>query len=440
MSSSDTIAAIATAPGRGGVAVVRVSGPGAFAIGSALSGRELSAAQAGRFFHVQLRSPSTRVPLDDALLLVFAAPRSYTGEDVVELQCHGGSVTPRRVLEACMAAGARLARRGEYTERAFLNGRLDLAAAEAVIDLIDARTVRAADDALARLGGTAAQLLETFYASAIDIASQLEHSLDFSEDELPSDFSSRLDAAIAALVARIDRRLSTAREGRLLHAGALVVLAGEPNAGKSSLLNALLDERRAIVSAEAGTTRDSIEAWAEIGGWPVRLVDTAGLRTTDNPIEAEGVARADELIAMADLVLRLRPNVKREMENGEAAREIVIASKGDLWGEAPKGWIKVSAVTGEGLDALRKQIAERLTLLAAREEEAAAGDVTLRQQECLQTARTALARAREALAMPEWVLAANEVRAAAEALGRLLGKICGEDLLDAVFSRFCVGK
>ena len=245
------------------------------------------------------------MPLDDGLVLVFAAPRSYTGEDVVEFQCHGGSIAPRRVLEACLAAGARLARRGEFTQRAFLNGRLDLSAAEAVIDLIDAKTDRAADDALARLGGTASAAFAALYAAALDLSSRLEHALDFSEDELPPDFVEGLARDVAALRARIAAHLATAREGRLLREGALVVLAGPPNAGKSSLLNALLGERRAIVSSAAGTTRDFLEEGVEIGGWPVRLVDTAGLRATDDVVEAEGVNRAEALIARADLVLAL---------------------------------------------------------------------------------------------------------------------------------------
>ena len=307
MNGDDTIVAVATAPGRGGVAVVRVSGPEAFRVASELAGRSVDATLAGRFFHTAFRDPRTRAVLDDGLVLVFAAPHSYTGEDVVELQGHGGSVAPRRVLEACLAAGARLARRGEFTERAFLNGRLDLGAAEAVIDLVDARTERAADDAVARLGGSASRSLEALYASAIDLSSQIEHALDFSEEELPADFGERLQRSISDLRATIVRKISTAREGRILREGALVVLAGAPNAGKSSLLNALLGERRAIVSDEAGTTRDSIEEWMEIGGWPVRLVDTAGLRTAVGAIEAEGVARAETLIAQADLVLRLVP-------------------------------------------------------------------------------------------------------------------------------------
>ena len=443
MPGNETIAAIATAPGRGGVAVVRISGPDAFRVAAAVCGRRVESAQAGRFFHSTFRDPACGSPLDDGLLLVFAAPRSYTGEDVVELQGHGGSVAPRRVLEACLAAGARLARRGEFTERAFLNGRLDLGAAEAVIDLVDAKTARAADDAVARLAGAASRPFERMYADAIDLSSRVEHALDFSEDELPPGFDAALAAGVDALSSRVEAKLSTAREGRILREGALVVLAGPPNAGKSSLLNALLGADRAIVSATAGTTRDAIEDWAEIGGWPVRLVDTAGLRATGDAVEAEGVARAEDLIARADLVLRLSPADAEPSAAGAAGdspREIRVCSKCDLGAMSPSGARRVSARTGEGLDALRGDIANRLAKLAARSDEETGADVTTRQRACLLDAQGALARARSALDLPDLVLAANELRAAAEAIGRVLGKVYSDDLLDALFSRFCVGK
>ena len=422
MDETETIAAISTPPGRGGVAVVRVSGPDAFAVATRLTGRSVDASLAGRFFHAVFKARG--LPLDDGLVLVFAAPRSYTGEDAVEFQCHGGSIAPRRVLEACLAAGARLARRGEFTQRAFLNGRLDLSAAEAVIDLIDAKTDRAADDALARLGGTASAAFAALYAAALDLSSRLEHALDFSEDELPPDFVEGLARDVAALRARIAAHLATAREGRLLREGALVVLAGPPNAGKSSLLNALLGERRAIVSSAAGTTRDFLEEGVEIGGWPVRLVDTAGLRATDDVVEAEGVNRAEALIARADLVLALdcdRPGALR------------LHAKCDL---GPGEGLPVSAVTGEGLPELRAAIAARLEQLAAKGGEANGADVTTRQKEQLEIAAAALARADAA----DLVVAANEMRTAAEALGRILGKVYSDDLLDSIFSRFCVGK
>ena len=421
-SRADTIAAIATAPGRGGVAVVRVSGPDAWSVAAKVTGRSLAADDAGRFFRARFAD------VDDGLMLVFQGPRSYTGEDAVELQGHGGSVAPRRVLEACLAAGARLAQRGEFTLRAFLNGRLDLSEAEAVIDLVDARTTRAAADAFARLGGALSRPFERLYADAIDLSSRLEHALDFDEGELPPSFAEETAAQLAVLQQRTERLIATAREGRLLREGALVVLAGAPNAGKSSLMNALLGMDRAIVADAAGTTRDSIEEGLQIGPWVVRLTDTAGLRVASDAVEAEGVERAEALIAKADLVVALDCDIPGALR---------VHAKCDL--DSPNGLngLPVSAKTGEGLDALKAAIAERLAAQAARGDEESGADVTTRQKELLVRAAEALCRATSAM---DLAVAANEVRTAATEIGRIVGKTYSDDLLDALFSRFCVGK
>ena len=433
MDESATIAAVATAPGRGGVAVVRVSGPEAFAIASALTGRRVDAACAGRFFHAVLRHGGKT--LDDGRVLVFKGPASYTGEDVVEFQTHGGVVAPRRVLAACLACGARLARRGEFTQRAFLNGRLDISAAEAVIDLVDAKTDRAADDAVARLGGAEGRADAALYAAALDVSSRLEHALDFSEDELPPGYLGETGAAIADLAARIADERRRLREGRILREGALVVLAGPPNAGKSSLLNALAGQNRAIVSDVPGTTRDAVEAWLDLDGWPVRLVDTAGLRETADAIEAEGVRRSAALIAEAAVVLDLGAGI-------DSPRAIPLLPKCDLL--PPSGAarprsglsappLRVSAKTGEGLDALRRAIVARLEAQASAFSEDA-GD-----------ARTALYH--EALALLDrlpqpldLVLAGNLLQRVCAKLGAELGVAYTDDLLDRIFARFCVGK
>ena len=428
-SRSDTIAAIATAPGRGGVAVVRVSGPDAWAVAEKVAGRRIAGCDAGRFFRVRLAD------VDDGLMLVFKAPHSYTGEDAVELQGHGGSVAPRRVLEACFAAGARLARRGEFTERAFLNGKLDLSAAEAVIDLVDARTDRAAADAFARLGGVLSRPFERLYSAAIDLSGSLEHALDFDENGLPDGFAQEAGDRISSLLGDIGRLVATAREGRLLREGALVVLAGAPNAGKSSLMNALLGEDRAIVADSAGTTRDSIEEEMQIGGWLVRLTDTAGLRTAADAIESEGVARAKALVARADLVVALDCDIPGALR---------IHAKCDLdprsgvdGRDAAGGAISVSARTGEGLEDLKGAIARHLDSMAAHGAEENGADVTLRQRELLVKAADALERAASAV---DLATAANDVRAAAEQLGRIVGKTYSDDILDALFSRYCIGK
>ena len=427
MSASDTIAAIATAPGRGGVAVVRVSGPDAWRIAARVAGCSLVPDDAGRFFYRDFRFPDGSVA-DSGLLLVFKAPASYTGEDVVEFQGHGGSVAPRRVLEACFAAGARLARRGEFTERAFLNGRLDLSAAEAVIDLVDARTGRAADDAQARLRGELSGRFEILYRDAIEASSRMEHLLDVDDSEIPDGTVESHVADNERLKERIRALLSTAHEGRILRDGALVVLAGAPNAGKSSLMNALLGENRAIVSDIAGTTRDTIEEGVDISGWPVRLVDTAGLRETDDAIEAEGVVRAEALMEKADMVVALDCDIPGAIR---------VHAKCDLdsSASADPNVIRVSAKTGEGLSELKKAIAGKLEELSSDSSEEVA-DVTARHTDLLCKALSAL----EGTDPSDLVLAANALRLAAQSIGEIIGKTYSEDLLESLFSRFCVGK
>ena len=440
MTGGDTIAAIATAPGRGGVAVVRVSGPDAWLVAERVAGRKIREEDAGRFFFSRfMAAPCAAAPdgggrmADSGIVLVFKGPRSYTGEDVVEFHGHGGSVSPRRVLEACFAAGARLANRGEFTERAFLNGKLDLSAAEAVIDLIDARTGRAADDAQARLHGALMPAYGRLYDELMDMSARVEHLLDVSEDEIPDRMMDGIADGIGDARRRIASLLSTAHEGKVLREGALVVLAGAPNAGKSSLMNALLGESRAIVSDFAGTTRDSIEEGMDIDGWPIRLVDTAGLRETLDPIEAEGVRRAESLMDRADVVVALDCDVKGA---------IAVHAKCDLDGQSAVpahdgsgAAIRVSSKTGEGLDALRRRIVERLEAIAAKPSDAVA-DVTARQVALLERAYAAL----DAADASEPVLAANSLRDAAESVGQIVGRAYSADLLESIFSRFCVGK
>lgn len=429
MPGADTIAAVATAPGRGGVAVVRVSGPDAHSVAERLTGRP---AEPGRVSLRKIHSADSVV--DEAVVIAFAAPRSYTGEDVVEFQCHGGSVTPRRVLEACYAAGARPARRGEFTERAFLSGRLDYAQAESVLDLVDAKTARAADAALEGLSGRRRRETRELYDGALSLSTALEHALDVDESDLGGGFYSSVRGQAAALVDRLGDVVRRAREGRMLRDGALVVLAGAPNAGKSSLLNALLEENRAIVSDAPGTTRDSIEAWLDIDGWPVRLVDTAGLRQSDNAIEMEGVRRAGALIDRADIVLGLDCDFE-----GAGDRTLRIHAKSDLG--RVDGVLNVSSKTGEGLDDLRGAVVRRLEAIseaAADASDAPEGEVALSACIDARTLLSPLARSPEG--QFDVVLAANAARSAAERLGAAVGATYSDDMLDRLFSRFCVGK
>ena len=501
MSLGDTIAAVATAPGRGGVAIVRVSGPEAFQVVERLTGH---IPKPRRVSLESIRVDPNLTLIDTAVVLAFKGPHSYTGEDVVEFQCHGGSVTPRRVLEACLASGARLARRGEFTERAFLNGRLSYDEAESVLDLVDAKTDRAADAALRGVSGECRKETREIYDALVDISSTAEHALDVSEEELPSSFFDGLVSSVAAISARLDEAIRRAKEGKILRDGALVVIAGPPNAGKSSLLNAFLGESRAIVSATPGTTRDSIEEWLDIDGWPVRLVDTAGLRETDDDIEGEGVARARDLMEKADIVLNLTPAdgdpaggtcgtvavievlskcdlIANSEDYGSryhsAVSRSTIATQEESTGHGfrtqssgagmhrsaaegrfgvaePAGrasvcagtttiGVSISAKTGEGLSALRGAIAAELERRAAEPGEAEGG---------LGCGASALIEARSLLSptppLPhsstpppsDLVLLANCVRAAAEKLGGAIGATYSADMLDALFSRFCVGK
>ena len=420
MALSDTIAAIATAPGRAGVAVVRVSGAESFAIAERLCARR---PEHGRFF-------LARLSFDEVIVLGFAAPHSYTGEDVVEFQCHGGAVSPRRTLEACLALGARLARRGEFTERALLNGRIDYDQAESVLDLVNARTDCAADAALEGIAGRRRRELRDVYEQTLAISCELEHALDVDESDLPDDFLPRLEDRVKRIAASLRAVLERDRRNGILRNGALVVLAGKPNVGKSSLLNALLGEQRAIVSETAGTTRDSIEAWLDIGGFPVRLVDTAGLRhgSDVSDVEAEGVKRSEMLMASADLVLAL--SEEYDAAPADSPRTIYVRTKLDLHrGDTTvEGVFDVSSASGEGLHDLEREIAARIATLEIKDDSVG--------MDKLVSALTAL----DDFNVEDPVLAANAVRSASNLIGESIGAQYSSDLLDRLFSRFCVGK
>lgn len=427
---AETIAAIATAPGAGGVAVIRVSGADAFQVARAVTRKEPEAGRVvfSRFF-------LDGKVLDEGLLLSFKAPRSFTGEDVVEFQCHGGSVTPRRILDAAIAAGARLARRGEFTERAFLNGKMTFEQAEALLDLINAKTEKAADSALADMvdssGGAKANPIRKLYGDVLKISSEIEHSLDVDESDLSDEFFGLLASQVRSLDLALAAEMRHLREKRILRDGASVVLLGPPNAGKSSLMNALLGESRAIVSETAGTTRDSIEAWIDIDGWPIKLIDTAGIRHEGadfGTIEAEGVRRSEALAKRADVVIDFNGGVSGD------GRVIAISAKCDL--KRGSG-LNVSAFTGEGISDLRREIVARLERLADKAGEGAESSAE-KNLAALERARAILSEADFSFA--DAVLLGNVMRRTAATLGEVLGAEYSEDLLESLFSRFCVGK
>lgn len=455
MKLDDCIAALATAPGAAGVCIVRVSGMGALEIGDRLLPsvkKKPSQRPAGTFFHADIVHPETHERIDDAVILIYRAPFSYTGEDSIEFQGHGGRVPARRLLAAVLAAGARLADPGEFTKRAFLNGRMDLTQAEGVCDLIQAKSDRAAQVARAQLEGSLGKQINQLYEDVTAVCADVEHLLDFDEGELPESFG--IDAGVRMLhwVERLERLIDSWNEGHLLREGAQVVICGRPNSGKSSLLNALLGQDRAIVHAVPGTTRDAIEESYLLDGMPLRLVDTAGLRETDDVVERKGIERARELIRQADLILYLIDGstptsapIGPELAALPKHKTLVGVTKSDL----PAGeriavpdtmpCVRLSVVTGEGLEALNAEMAQALGMNTASSGQPI---VALRHVTELRQAAAQGHAAQEAILVGAagLVLAAGHLRAAAEALGRIIGRIYSDDLLDAVFARFCVGK
>ena len=450
------IAALATAPGAAGVCVVRVSGPDALAVGDRLiadANKKPSQRAAGTFFHTDIVHPETRERIDDAIVLVYRAPHSYTGEDTIEIQGHGGNVPSRRLLEAVLAAGARLAEPGEFTRQAFLNGRMDLTQAEAVCDFIQSKTDRVAHVARAQLDGVLGQRIGRLYETVTAVCADVEHLLDFDEGELPEHFGTRAAERVAEWADELERLAATWNEGHLLRDGALVVICGRPNAGKSSLLNALLGRNRAIVHAVPGTTRDVIEESYALNGIPLRLVDTAGLREAVEAVEQEGISRARELIRQADAAIYLVDSsvpmdaaaFAAELDGLPVDRTLIGFTKCDLPSAENSDsqdafpCVRLSAKTGEGLDALKATLA---ALLGADAESHGQPVVSLRHVTELREAVAQGCAAREALMVDasRLVLAAGHLRAAAEALGRIIGRVYSDDLLDAIFGRFCIGK
>ncbi|HEX9395169.1 MAG TPA: tRNA uridine-5-carboxymethylaminomethyl(34) synthesis GTPase MnmE [Burkholderiales bacterium] len=424
----DTIAAIATPPGRGGIGIVRLSGPRVAEIAAKILGQvpEPRRAVYCKFLDV-----------DAGLALYFPAPHSYTGEAVLELQGHGGPVVMQALLTACLDAGARLAEPGEFTRRAFLEGRLDLAQAEAVADLIDAASREAARSALRSLGGEFSAAIGALVARLTELRALVEATLDFPEEEVD-----RLhrDAAAARLVevrAALDEVLRRSRQGSLLRSGIHVVLAGRPNVGKSSLLNRLAGEERAIVTAVPGTTRDALRESIQIDGVPLVIVDTAGLRNATDEVERLGVERTQREVEHADLVLEVLDASRENARIAVSAAHIAVYNKIDLKPAfiPPVGAVAVSAKTGEGMDRLRQAILGAAGWSSTGESTFLARERHLR---ALESARGHLATAAAELARVE--LFAEELRLAQEVLGAVTGEFTADDLLGEIFSRFCIGK
>ncbi len=456
--SEDTIAAIATPVGIGGVGIVRLSGSGAVAIVDPLfspaAGSSLAEAESHRIVHGWIYKDGA--PLDEVLVAVMRAPRSYTREDVVEIHCHGAPLVLRTVLDLALASGARLAEPGEFTMRAFFNGRIDLTQAEAVADIVRARSEAGLRVSVNQLRGRLYEAIGSLKEELGHVAALLAAGIDFPEDDIARVQREEIRARLDAGRERLGELVAGADQGRILRDGLGVAIAGRPNVGKSSLLNALLRENRAIVTDIPGTTRDTLEEAAVVGGVVLRLTDTAGIRHSEEPVEKEGVARSRGALAEADLVLLMLDGAEPLttddtdlLAGADPARTLVVVNKRDLmktpeapWTEQVRAFehVVLSALTGEGLPELEQAI----RAWAFREDRPLSehGMITnLRQKHAAQRALEAVEAALEGLeqGMGEELLAVDLQRAL-DALGDIVGETTADDLLERIFAEFCIGK
>lgn len=449
-----TIAAIATAivPEQGSVGIVRLSGVGAVQIARQLF--HAPGAQpwdSHRILYGFVRHPATQQVIDEALLLLMLAPRSYTCEDVVEFHCHGGIMAVQQVLQLCLQQGANLAQPGEFTLRAFLNGRLDLTQAESIADLVGARSPQAAQAALAGIRGKLAQSIRHLRQTCLDVLAEIEARIDFEEDLPPLD-EAAIQGQIQAILTEMGQILATADRGELLRTGLKVAIVGRPNVGKSSLLNAWSRSDRAIVTDLPGTTRDVVESQLVVGGIPVQVLDTAGIRETEDKVEKIGVERSRQAAQSADLVLMVM-----DAQTGWTAADqaiyqqvsdrpvILVMNKVDIGTEsapslAVQSIVPTAAARNQGIDALEQAI---LAVVQAGHLYAANLDVAINQRQAaaLTHAQTALQQVLETIAhqlpLDFWTI---DLRSAIHVLGEILGEEVTESVLDQVFSRFCIGK
>jgi tRNA modification GTPase len=452
---TDTIAAIATPLGEGGIAMIRLSGPKALSIAGAgfhpLGASSLAPTAAATHtihFGRMMRAGRT---IDEVLVSVLRAPRTFTREDVVEITCHGGLLPAKQVLDAVLENGARLAMPGEFTRRAFLNGRIDLAQAEAVADLIHARTELAAAAANEQLAGQLSKRINLLRDDLMKILAHVEAHIDFPDEDISPDTYEKLMGRLRSALAFMEELLRTANEGRLLRRGIRAAIIGRPNVGKSSLLNQLLGHDRAIVSPIPGTTRDTIEETASVRGIPVVFIDTAGLREASDEIEIEGVRRSRGVLAAAELVLHVLDGAEPLSEADKklwaefaGKKRLLVRNKADLPCrlELPAGMsaVSVSCLTGAGIDDLKDAIRDAVWA-GGIQAEMLQVMINARHEDALRRARTAAERAEEAFRGNLGLeLVAMELRLAANAVGEIVGKTTTEDLLDSIFSQFCIGK
>jgi tRNA modification GTPase len=442
-----TIAAIATPPGMGAVSLLRVSGPNAIGVADAATGGQASPLAPRTSHYCRIKDAKGQI-LDDGLLTVFRCNSSYTGEDSIEFTGHGGILVTREVLGRFLECGAIAAGPGEFTQRAFLNGKLDLTQAEGVMDLISAQTRLSLRAARSQLEGTLGRRTTEARDQLLETLAHLEAWIDFPEEDIDPQTGVLLRGRVSAVLAVVDSLLATADQGRVLREGVRTVIFGEPNVGKSSLLNRLLGFERAIVSDIAGTTRDTIEEVINLHGIPLRLVDTAGVRAASDRIEAEGIQRTVRQIEAADLLLEIadasQPRPTEAILPASDAKRLQVLNKTDL-GEHPS-WagieaVRLSCTSGDGFDLLSNAIRDALHFSEADWGEHAVA-INARHQASLQLARTALLAALELLddLSNDTELAAIDLREALDALGEIPGRVDTEDLLGVIFSSFCIGK
>ncbi|UCH63215.1 MAG: tRNA uridine-5-carboxymethylaminomethyl(34) synthesis GTPase MnmE [Fidelibacterota bacterium] len=440
--SADTIVAQATPPGRGGVAVLRISGPQALPIAQRLSKTPLSGSQRHAQL-VEIVSAKEEQLLDKALITYYKAPASFTGEDVVEISTHGGHVTPARIIRTITELGARLAGPGEFSLRAFLNGKMNLAEAEALNQMISSLSRRSQAAATENLTGRLTREIEAVRDSLIELLTIIEHELDFSEDEIDLTSTQEMSRALNTAIARLQHLQDTAPYGRIIRDGVRVILAGPPNAGKSSLFNALIGHERAIVTDIPGTTRDSLEAWIDVDGFPVCLVDTAGLCEGGNTIEQISITRSRQQLARADIVLVLDPDnpeaVKLEPETG-GKTVMHIKSKADESAISGRKDIITSSIMREdGLDNLIEHLKAALHSYIPQHEGAIIASE--RQLHGLTAAVKYLEGVKEQLQAGQPIdILSGEIRLAVNSLAEIIGETTSEEVIQRIFSEFCVGK
>jgi tRNA modification GTPase len=447
----DTIVAIATPPGRGGVGMVRISGPEARPLAQSMLQLK-HPLEAGRAVFAELVEPHSRERIDESVVTYFAKPHSYTTDDVVEISAHGSPVVLRHIVELALAGGARLAEPGEFTMRAFLNGRLDLTQAEAVRDLIESQTLYQAKVAAQQLDGALSKRLQPIKKILVDLIAMMEAGIDFAEDDVAVLPPEQIQARIEAVQCPLEKLRDSFAYGKVVHEGFTLAIVGRPNVGKSSLFNRLIERERAIVTASPGTTRDLVTETVALGGIPLKLVDTAGLRHSTDEAESIGIRKSYEALSDADMVLvvldsssQLATEDHELLEATKNRKTIVVANKadlGDLCLPAREGLkiVKTSALTGEGIDQLRAEILAVLSGDSTSEHEA--GFLTnIRHQRLVEESLASLGAAQQAVRsdIPHEMMMID-LYGALRPLDAITGETTADDILNLIFSRFCIGK